>query len=372
MKRFIANALSGLLVWAAAVTAGAGLTGGAFAQDKVVNVYNWSDYIADTTIPDFEKQTGIKVNYDVFDNNTVVEAKLLTGRSGYDVVVPTSNFLERQIAAGVFMKLDKSKIPNLGNLDPTILKQVAVNDPGNEHGVVYMWGTTGLGYNVDQIKQRMPDAPVDSFDLIFKPEIAAKFADCGIALIDEAVDIYAAALNYLGLDPNSESEEDLEKAQALLEGLRPHIRYFNSSQYINDLANGNICIAFGYSGDILQARDRASEAGNDVTVAYTIPKEGTNIWFDMLAIPADAPHPDNAYAFINYLLEPAVAAANTNYVFYANPIPASLPMVSDEVKNDPGIYPPEAVKERLYALKAHSPRFDRLLTRAFTRLKTGR
>ena len=356
---------------AATFAAAAVLGGGAAGAQGTVNVYNWSDYIADDTIPNFEKETGIRVNYDVFDNNSIVEAKLLAGRSGYDVVVPTANFLQRQIAAGVFQKLDKSKIPNLANLDPTIMKAVAANDPGNEYGAVYMWGTTGLGYNPDQIKARMPDAPTDSFRMLFDPEVVKNFQDCGVALIDESVDIYAAALNFLGLDPNSESSEDLQKAQTLLESIRPYIRYFNSSQYINDLANGNICLAFGYSGDILQARDRASEANNNVTVAYSIPKEGTILWFDMLSVPADAPNPDNAFAFINYMLEPSVAAANSNVVFYANAVPASLPMVNAEVKDDPGIYPPPEVMEKLFALKAHSPRYDRELTRAYTRLKTG-
>ncbi len=345
----------------------------AAAQDGgTVNVYNWSDYIAADTLPTFQQETGINVNYDVFDNNSVVEAKLLAGSSGYDVVVPSANFLERQIQAGVFQELDRSKLPNFDNLDPSIMKAVEANDPGNKYGAVYMWGTTGIGYNVDAIAARMPDAPTGSFDLIFDPAVAQNFADCGIAMIDEAPDIYSAAMNYLGLDPNSEDPADLEKAQALLESVRPSIRYFNSSQYINDLANGEICIAFGYSGDILQARDRAAEAGNGVDIAYTIPEEGTVIWFDMLAVPADAPNPDAAHAFINFLLDPTVAANNSNYVFYANAVPASLPMVDDEVKQDPGIYPPDAVKDKLFALKAHSPRFDRQLTRAFTRLKTGR
>lgn len=355
----------------ATVVAASMVAGGALAQDEV-NVYNWSDYIAAETIPNFEAATGIDVNYDVFDNNSIVEAKLLAGSSGYDVVVPTSNFLERQIEAGVFQKLDKSKIPNFDKLDPAIMDAVAANDPGNEHAAVYMWGTTGIGYNVDMVEARLPDAPVASFDLIFDPAIAQHFEDCGIAFIDEAPDIYSAALNYLGLPPNSEDPDHLEQAQALLMSVRPYIRYFNSSQYINDIANGEICIAFGYSGDILQARDRAIEADNDVDIAYTIPSEGTVIWFDMLAIPADAPNPDAAHQFINYLLDPEVAAQNSNYVFYANAVPESLPMVVDEVKNDPAIYPPEEVKENLFALEAHSARFDRQLTRAFTRLKTGR
>lgn len=348
------------------------LTGAAMAQEEpVLNVYNWSDYIAEDTIANFEKETGIKVNYDVYDSNEILEAKLLAGHSGYDVVVPSASFLERQAKAGLFLKLDKSKLPNWKNLDPTILKQVAVNDPGNEHGIVYMWGTTGIGYNEDEIKKRMPDAPTDSWSLIFDPEIVSKFADCGVSLLDAPEEVIPAALTYLGLDPLSENLDDLKKAEALVESVRPYIRYFNSSQYISDLANGDTCIAQGYSGDVLQARDRADEADQGVKVAYSIPKEGAVEWFDMMAIPADAPHPENAYKFLNYIMEPKVAADISNYVWYANANKASYDMVDDEVKNDPGIYPPADVMKKLFATRAHTPQYTRALTRAWTRIKTG-
>jgi putrescine transport system substrate-binding protein len=340
-------------------------------EEKALNIYNWSDYIAEDTIANFEAETGIDVTYDVFDSNEVLEAKLLTGSSGYDLVVPTANFLERQIQAGVFMPLDKSKIPNLGNLDESLMEEVAAHDPDNAHAIIYMWGTTGFGYNVAMIEERMPDAPVDSFAMLFDPEVVANFADCGVSLLDAPQDVVPPVLNYLGLDPNSEDPDDLAKAEALLLEIRPYIRYFHSSQYINDLANGEICLAMGWSGDILQARDRAAEADRGVEVAYTIPKEGTILWFDMLAIPADAPHPENAHAFLNYLLEPEVTAAITNYVYYANANGAATEFVEDEVRNDPGIYPSDEVKENLFSVLAKSPRYDRLLTRSWTKIKTG-
>lgn len=347
------------------------LAGAAYAQDNVVNVYNWSDYIAEDTIAKFEAETGIKVNYDVYDSNEILEAKLLAGHSGYDVVVPSASFLERQIKAGLFMKLDKSKLPNLKNMDPELMDAVAKHDPGNEHAVVYMWGTTGFGYNEDEIKKRMPDAPVDSWDMIFNPDVVKKFADCGVSLLDAPEEVIPAALNYLGLDPNSEDPGDLDKAVALIEKIRPYIRYFHSSQYINDLANGDTCLAHGYNGDVLQARDRADEAKNGVHIKYTIPKEGAVIWFDMLAVPADAPHPDNALKFINFIMQPQITADISNYVWYANANKAAYDLVDPEIKNDPGIYPPEEVKKKLFSTISHSARYERLLTRAWTRIKTG-
>ncbi len=348
------------------------LTVPALAQEEpVLNVYNWSDYIAEDTIPNFEAKTGIKVNYDVFDSNEVLEAKLLTGSTGYDVVVPSGSFLERQIQAGLFMKLDKSKLPNFKNLDPQIMKTLEVFDPGNQYGIDYMWGTTGIGYNVDKILERMPDAPTDSWDLVFDPKIVSKFADCGVTILDAPTEVVPAALKYLGLDPLSQSADDLKKAEALLTSIRPYVRYFNSAQYISDLANGDVCLSIGWSGDVLQARDRAAEAGAGVTVEYSIPKEGAQVWFDMMAIPADAPHPDNALKFLNYIMEPQVIADISNYVYYANGNSASFPLVDKEVTGDPAIYPPEAVKEKLFATRAYPPAFDRLLTRAWTRIRTG-
>lgn len=347
---------------------------GVIAQEqKRLNIYNWSDYIAEDTIQNFEERTGIDVTYDVFDGNEVLEAKLLAGSSGYDLVVPTSSFLERQIQAGVFRELDKSQLPNLENLDPTLMEQVAAQDPDNAHAIIYMWGTTGFGYNTEMISERMPDAPVDSWDMMLDPEVVAKFADCGVAVLDApATDVVPIVLNYLGLDPNSEDTEDLAKAQEQLLKIRPYVRYFHSSQYINDLANGEICLAMGWSGDLLQARDRAAEADQGVAIDYVIPKEGTVLWFDLMGIPADAPHPENAHLFLNYLLEPEVTAGITNYVFYANANTAATEFVEEEVKQDPGIYPPEEVKAELFPVLAKSPRYSRSLTRAWTGVKTGR
>ncbi len=343
---------------------------GALAEGEL-NIYNWSDYIAEDTIANFEAETGITVNYDVFDSNEVLEAKMLTGSSGYDVVVPSIEFMARQAQAGVFAEIDKDALSNYGNLDTNILKILAVNDPDNTYGVPYMMFTTGLGYNVDAVAERIDADKIGSWDMIFDPETAALLADCGIAVLDSPSEIVAPALNYLGLDPNSEDSADLDKATELLLAVRPHIRYFHSSQYINDLANGDICVSVGYSGDVLQARDRAAEAGQGVEVAYAIPKEGGQVGFDMLAIPDDAPNPENALKFINYILEPEVAAAVTNYVYYANPNTAATEFVVDDVRTDPGIYPPAEVSANLFSLRPHAPRYDRTLTRAWTTIKTG-
>ena len=354
------------------LAAGTMLATSALAEDAVLNVYNWSDYIAEDTIKKFQEQTGIKVNYDVFDSNEVLEAKMLAGSSGYDVVVPSSSFMARQIKAGVFQPLDKAKLPNLKNMDPDISARVAVHDPDNTHSINYMWGTTGFGYNKGAIEKRMANAPVDSWDMIFNPDVVSKFADCGVSLLDAPSEVIAAALNYLGLDPNSEKKGDLKKAEELLLKIRPHIRYFHSSQYINDLANGDTCIAMGWSGDVLQARDRASEAKKGVEVVYTIPKEGALMWFDMLAIPTDAPHPENAHKFVNFIMEAKVTADITNYVSYASGNKAALEFVSAEIKADPAVYPSEDTKAKLFPAKVNTPRFERLRTRSWTRVKTGK
>lgn len=343
----------------------------ALAQENVVNVYNWSDYIAEDTVAKFEAETGIKVNYDVFDSNELVEAKLLAGNSGYDVVVPSGFFLERQVAAGLFQKLDKSKLPNLANMDPAIMEETAAHDPGNEHSVDYMWGTTAIGYNVGKVTERLGDQPADTWDVVFKPELVSKLADCGVTLLDAPAEVVATALNYLGLDPNSESPDDLKKAEELLLSIRPHVRYFNSSQYIDDLGNGEVCLSIGYSGDVFIAQAAAAEANAGVEVAYVIPKEGALKWFDLFAIPADAPHVDNAHKFIDFMLRPDIAAANTNYVFYASGNKAALDLIDPEVKEDPAIYPTAEVAAKLFPLKAHSPDYDELLTEAWQRIKAG-
>jgi len=350
------------------------VAGSAGAQEeKRLNIYNWSDYIAEDTVPNFEKQTGIKVNYDVYDANEVLEAKLSAGHSGYDVVVPSASpFLAREAAAGIFRPIDKAALKNYGNLDPQLLAAAANADPGNKFGVPYMWGTTGFGYNVAKVKAALGDnAPVDSSALIFNPENAKKLADCGISLLDSAQELVPAALAYLGRDPLSRDPADLDRASAALQAIRPYIRKFHSSEYINDLANGDLCIAWGYSGDVIQARNRAHDAKNGIEIAYTIPKEGAMIWIDMMAIPADAPHPGNALKFIDDVLKPEVAAAISNAVGYANPNRAATKLVDPSVSGDPGIYPPQAVRARLFFDKPVTLQYERLRTRAWTRIKTG-
>ena len=340
-------------------------------EEKVLNVYNWSDYIAEDTIPNFEKETGIKVNYDVFDSNEVLETKLLAGKTGYDVVVPSASFLERQIKAGVFMKLDRAKLPNLKNMDAEIMQRVALHDPGNEHAIPYMWGTTGIGYNPDKIKAALGTDTIDSWAAIFDPANAAKLKDCGVVMLDAPTEVFDSVLIYLGKDPNSESEEDLNAAQEVMMKVRPYIKYFHSSQYINDLANGEICVALGWSGDVLQAQARGAEAEKPVNVAYTIPKEGAIIWFDNLAIPADAPHPDNAHKFLNYIMEPAVVAAISDYVAYANGNAASFELIDEAVRTDPSVYPTPEVKAKLYPSLAESQEYSRVSNRAWTTVRTG-
>jgi len=340
-------------------------------EEKVVNVYNWSDYIDPKMLEAFTKETGIKVNYDVFDTNEVLQTKLLAGNTGYDVVVPSASFLELQIKAGVFRKLDKSKLPNWKNLDPNILQRVALHDPGNQYAVNHMWGTDAIGYNVKKVLAIDPKAPLDSWNLIFDPKQAAKFKDCGISVLDAPDEVVGVVLAYLGKDPNSEKPEDLKAAEDLLMKIRPYIRMIHSSQYIDSLANGDICISLGWSGDILQAKSRAKEAGQGVDIALSVPKEGTIIWFDMYAVPADAPHPDNAHAFINYMMRPEVAAANSNFVHYANGNAASVALLDPAVHNDPSVYPPKEVMDKLFPNLARSPEFTRQLNRTWTRFTTG-
>jgi putrescine transport system substrate-binding protein len=353
---------------------GAGSSGapGAGPEEKVLNVYNWSDYIEPSVLEQFTKQTGIKVNYDVFDANEVLETKLLTGHTNYDVVVPSAPFLKRQISAGVFQKLDKSQLPNLKNLDPDMLKQIGVYDPGSQYSVPYLWITSGPGYNVAKIKERMPQAPVDSLRMFYDPAVVSKFKDCGVSVLDAPSEVVGTVLIYLGKDPKSESLEDLKAAETVLLSIRPYLRYVHSSRYIDDLANGETCLALGWSGDIKQAGDRARDAGKGIEIKYFIPKEGTIMNFDMLAVPADAPHPHNAHLFINYLLEPDVAAKNSNLVKYANINTPSTPMLVDAVKGDPNIYPPPDIQAKLVPEPPRSQEYQRQLTRSWTRFKTGK
>lgn len=359
---------------------------GAAVEDKRLHVYNWSDYIAPGTIADFTKETGIAVTYDVYDGNEVLEAKLLAGHSGYDIVVPSASpFMGRQIAAGAYLPLDKAKLPNLKNLDPRMLALAATADPGNRHGVPYLWSVTGLGYNTAMLDRALgppSDAPLaapldargaprGSLALVFDPEIAGKLDRCGIEILDTPQEVMPAALAYLGIDGKSRDLADLERAAALLEQVRPHIRRFHSSQYINDLAAGDICLAFGYSGDVIQARNRAREAGSPVEIAFRVPREGAQMSIDMLAIPRDAPHPDNAHQFIDYILRPDVIAAITNAVSYPNPNLAAAALIDPEIRDDPGIYPPADVMQRLY-LDEPAPRaYERVRTRLWNRVKSG-
>lgn len=353
--------------------AGVTLAGAVHAQEeKLLNVYNWSDYIAESTISDFEARTGIKVNYDVFDSNELLESKLVAGSSGYDIVVPTSPFLERQIQAGVFAELDRSKLSNYGNLDTELLETVAAHDPGNAHAVPYTWGTTGYGYNVAKVGEAMADAPVDSWALLLDPATAEQLAGCGLSILDAPTEVFGIVMAYLGKDPLSNEISDVDLFKEHMLKLRPSIKYFHSSQNINDLANGEICVSMGWSGDMLIARDRASEADNGVEVKYVIPKEGAVVWIDNLAIPADAPHPENAHLFINYLMEPEVIAAVSNYVFYANGNAASLEFIEEGIRNDPAIYPSESVKAKLFPDLADDRKFTRALSRAWTTIKTGK
>lgn len=340
--------------------------------EKVLNVYNWSDYIDESVIADFQKEYGITVHYDVFDSNEVLETKLLAGNTGYDIVVPSASFLERQIKAGVFQPLDKTKLPNLKNLDPQITARVALHDPGNTHAVNYLWGTSGVGYNVGMIEKRMQDAPVDSWRMFYDPDVVSKFADCGVTILDAPSEVVGTVLVYLGRDANSEKSEDLQAAEAVLMKIRPYVRYVHSSKYIEDLANGEICLALGWSGDVLQARDRADEAGKDLAIRYHIPREGAIMFFDMLAIPKDAQHPLNAHLFIDYLLRPQVAAKNSSYVNFANSNAASYALVDPSVLNDASIYPTPEVKAKLVPDLAESAEFTRSLTRSWTRFKTGK
>ena len=340
---------------------------------RFVNVYNWSDYIAPKAIGDFTSETGIKVRYDTFDSNDTLETKLLAGNSGYDVVVPTGYFLERQIKAGVFQLLDKTKLPNLANMWPVIVERLARYDPGNQYAVNYMWGTTGIGFNVEQARRAIgPTAAIDSWDMVFKPENLSRFKDCGVQMLDSSDDILPAALHYLGLDPNSINEPDLQKAAAVLTAVRPFVRKFHSSEYINALATGEICLAVGFSGDIKQAQKRAAEAKNGVTISYVIPREGTQLWFDNLAIPRDAKNVAEAHAFINFLQKPEVAAMNANFVSYANGNLASQKFIDRAIFEDKTIYPDDAMMRRLYVLNARDPRTERLMNRLWIRIKTGR
>jgi putrescine transport system substrate-binding protein len=338
---------------------------------KVLNLYIWSDYLAADTLSNFEKQTGIKVHAAYFDTNETLETKLLAGSSGYDVVVPTASYFERQIKAGVYLTLDKSKLPNLKNMDPQLMAKVALHDPGNAHGIIYTWGTNGIGYNEKMVKELMPDAPLASWRLVFDPAVASKVAKCGISVLDSPAEMMRAVYSYLGKDPNSQSPDDLVLGEAVLTKIRPYIRNINSSEYIEALANGDLCIAVGYNGDVMQARDRARDANKGIEIKYFVPKEGSILWFDMLAIPKDAPDPDSAYAYLNYIMTPQVIADISNFKRYANANAASQPLVLPSVRDDPGIYPPPEQRQKLAVQLADSADQTRAVTRVWQKFKTG-
>ena len=360
-----------LSVTLALASVGVSLVAPALPKERVVNYYNWSDYQDPTVLDEFTRETGIKVRYDTFDSNDTLEAKLLAGRSGYDVVVPTAYFLTHQIGAGIFQPFDTSKLPNLAYAWPDIAKQLAFYDPGNRYAVDYMWGTTGIGYNVKDVKRILgPDAVIDSWDYVFDPDKIAKFKDCGIHLLDSSDDIMSAGLHYLHLDPNTSDPADLEKVTTLLLKIRPYVRKFHSSEYLNALATGEICFVVGFSGDVKQAQTRAAQAKGGVELGYSIPKEGAQLWFDTLAIPKDAPDPEEAHELINYLIKPEVAAKNTNYVSYANgDVPSQF--IDKAILDDRTIYPDAATMANFYTIIAHDQKTQRLINRLWTRIKTG-
>jgi putrescine transport system substrate-binding protein len=359
--------------FAAAIAIIAGTALPAQAQERVVNFYNWSNYMAPGVLEDFTRETGIKVVYDTFDANETLETRLLAGKSGYDVVVPSAYFLQRQVTANIFQKLDKSKLPNLANAWPEVTARLAMYDPGNNYGANYMWGTTGIGYNVKAVQKILgPGAGIDSWDIVFRPESLEKFRDCGIHVLDSADDILPVALNYLGLDPNSTKPSDLEKAADLVARIRPFVRKFHSSEYLNALATGEICLVIGWSGDVMQARARAAEARNDIEIGYAIPKEGTEMFFDNLAIPADAKNVAEAYQLIDYLYRPEVAARNSDFLSYANGNLASQKLIDPKILNDRNIYPDRATLNRLFVISARDPAAQRMINRLWTRVKTGR
>ena len=356
----------------ASLAVGLALLSGAAAQERVVNVYNWSDYIDPRVLEDFTKETGIKVTYDTYDNNEIVETKLLAGKSGYDVVVPSGPFLQRLIKAGAFQKLDKAKLPNLTHIWPEVMQRLQVFDPGNQYAVNYMWGTTGIGVNVRKVRERLGTQPLNTWDIVLKPEFATRLKDCGVQVLDAPEDVFPNVLNYLGLNPDSKKPEDLQRAGDAMFRVRGAVQKFHSSEYINGLANGDVCMAVGYSGDVIQAKKRAEEAKNDVEIAYLIPREGALMWFDSMAIPADARNVAEAHAFIDFLMRPQVAAANANFVAYASGNLAAKQFVRPELVNDPSVYPDEATFKRLFTNTAYDDRSQRLVTRLWTRVKTGR
>lgn len=357
---------TGLSLLAAAVLG----TSSAFADE--VRVYNWSDYIDEALLTKFEEETGIDLIYDVFDSNELLETKMLAGSSGYDVVVPTGTFLQRQISAGAFQKLDKSKLPNIDNMWDVIQERTEQYDPGNEYSINYMWGTTGIGVNLAKVKEVLgEDAPISSLSLVFDPANMEKLASCGVHFLDAPTEMIPAALKYIGENPDAQDADTIEMAEPVLTSVAPYVQKFHSSEYINALANGDICVAFGWSGDILQARDRAAEADNNVEIVYNPVKEGSLMWFDQMAIPVDAPNPEGAHIFLNFIMEAENAAAASNYVYYANGNKASQELLNEDVIGDTAIYPDEETLENLYTVSPYDAKTQRTVTRLWTKVKSG-
>lgn len=344
----------------------------AHAEDMVLNVYNWSDYIAEDTLKKFEAETGIKVNYDVYDSNEILEAKLMAGNSGYDVVFPSATpYLARQIKAGIYQELDRSKLPNWPNVLPSRLKSIEVSDPGNKFAVPYMTAGTGIGINVKKVKELAPDAPTDSWAILLDPKWTAKLKSCGLTMLDDPTEAFPAAYSYLGKDPQGEDKSDLDAATEVLAKIRPDLKYIHSSSYINDLANGEVCVSHGYGGDLIQARDRAKEANQGVEVLVFLPKEGAQVVTDVMAVPKDAKHPEAAHKFINFMMRPDIVGPITDFVGYANAIKGADQFVSEERRNDPVIYPPQEVQDKFFSVAIKSPAYEKSRTRAWTRIKTG-
>lgn len=355
------------------LVSGLAVTGAASAQNKTLNVYNWAEYTAEDTIPGFEREAGVKVRYDTYDNNDTLQAKLLTGKSGYDIVVPSTHYAARQIEAGLFQKLDKSRIPNWKNLDPAIMKLLEPVDPGNQYLVPWGYGTNGIGLNVTKAREILgPNAKLNDWSLLFDPEKAKQFASCGISVLDEAAQVFPAALHYLGKDPNSSNPADLKAALELLKSIRPYIRQFSSSGYIDELASGDLCLVYAYSGDVLIAADRARQAKRPYEIDYMLPDEGAPAWFDTMAVPKDAPNPELAFDFINYMSKPEVSAAITNTMFYPNANKAARSLVVPEVANNKSIYPPDEVAQKIFVIKAQPLNVQRQQSRMWAELKSGR
>jgi putrescine transport system substrate-binding protein len=357
-------------VLAAATGCGSSAAGPAGGEEKVLHVYNWSDYIGKDTIAEFERQTGISVVYDTYDADETLEAKMMAGDSGYDVISTSTDFFSRQIKAGIYQPLERTLLPSWGNLDPHVLALEALADPGNRYAMPYLRHVNGFAWNVDMIRARMPDAPADSLDMIFKPEIVRRFADCGVSFLDSPEDMLQLALNYLHLDPNTRNPEDYRQAEKLLLAVRPYIKAFDSSEYMNGLANGEVCIAVSWSGDYSVSQARARETGLNVHLAFTVPKEGANASFDALLIPKDAPHPRNAHRFLEFMLQPKVIAEVTNDIHYGNDNKAADPYVDPQILHDPAVYPTPEVEKRLYQSAEVDPALERLRTRTWTRIKT--